>query len=217
MKLKIIGGGLVGCEATWQAAERGVEVELFEMRQGQMTDAHRTGNLAELVYSNSLGSNLSTKASGLLKDELRRLNACLVDCADASSLPTGSALAVDRDEFFKCAQDKIENHPLIRLIQEEVRSIPASPAVLVTGPLTSPALSKRLQDFTGQENLFFYDAIAPIVNVESINMAVAYRADPYIHGNTEEGDYINCPLDKEVYQHFREALDKRKVNLSQKH
>ena len=141
MKLKVIGGGLAGSEAAWQAAERGIDVELYEMRPGQTTGAHRTGNLAELVCSNSLGSNLPDRASGLLKAELRLLNSMLISCADASSLPAGGALAVDRERFSQCIQKMISSHPKITVIRQEVLTIPESPAILATGPLTSPSLS----------------------------------------------------------------------------
>jgi len=210
MKLKIIGGGLAGCEAAWQAAERGIDVELFEMRPGQMTGAHRTGDLGELVCSNSLGSNMPNRASGLLKEELRRLGSLLIACADASSLPAGAALAVDRKAFSSCIEVKIKGHTKIKLFREEVRSIPDSPAILATGPLTSPSLSQTLKSFTGQEHLFFYDAIAPIVTNDSINMEIAYRANRYDQGGTNNGDYINCPLNENEYHLFRDALTKAK-------
>jgi methylenetetrahydrofolate--tRNA-(uracil-5-)-methyltransferase len=162
--------------------------------------------LAELVCSNSLGSNLPNRASGLLKEELRRLGSLLIACGDASSLPAGGALAVDRDAFSSCVQAKIENHPNIRLIREEITVIPKAPAVLASGPLTSPKLLKALQEFSGEKQLFFYDAIAPIVHFDSINMDVAYRANRYDPEDSQGGDYINCPLDQEAYHRFREAL-----------
>jgi methylenetetrahydrofolate--tRNA-(uracil-5-)-methyltransferase len=206
MKLSVIGGGLAGCEAAWQAAERGIDVELYEMRPGLSTGAHRTGNLAELVCSNSLGSNLPNRASGLLKKELRRLGSALIACADASSLPAGGALAVDRDMFSKCVEEKITNHPRITIIRQEVRSIPESPAILATGPLTSPSLSQALKSFTGEKNLNFYDAIAPVVDYESINLDLVFRANRYEYENQDDGDYLNCPLTKEQYFQFWEAL-----------
>lgn len=206
MRLKVIGGGLAGCEAAWQAAEQGIAVDLFEMRPKRSTGAHRTGNLAELVCSNSLGSNLPNRASGLLKAELRRLGSALIACADASSLPAGGALAVDRDMFSACVETKVASHPNIRVIHEEVESVPESPAILATGPLTSPALSEQLQRFTGEEHLFFYDAIAPVVDYESINMEIAFRANRYDWDREEEGDYINCPMTKDEYLAFWKAL-----------
>lgn len=206
MKLKIIGGGLAGSEAAWQAANRGIEVELFEMRPVTTTGAHQTGNLAELVCSNSLGSNLIDRASGLLKAELRRLGSLLIACADASSLPAGRALAVDREAFAAKVQAKIEAHPGIKLIRKEVINIPESPAIIATGPLTSLWFTKALTKFTGENQLYFYDAIAPIVEHDSINLEIAFRANRYDQGGVDEGDYINCPLDETTYDSFREAL-----------
>lgn len=205
-KITIIGGGLAGCEAAWQAAQLGVPVDLFEMRPEKMTGAHRTGDLAELVCSNSLGSNMQNRASGLLKEELRKLGSLLISCADASSLPAGGALAVDRKAFSSCVQGNLQPHPKIRIIRNEFTSIPHSPAIIASGPLTSPSLSQSLQEFTGQDHLFFFDAIAPIVHYESINMDVAYRANRYDRGVTDQGDYINCPFTKDQYALFREAL-----------
>ena len=206
MELIVVGGGLAGCEAAWQAAELGISVRLFEMRPEKLTGAHRTGNLGELVCSNSLGSNLPNRAAGLLKNELRRLGSLLIACADASSLPAGGALAVDREVFSKCIQEKIESHPNIHLIRQEVTSIPESPAIIASGPLTSPLLSRAIREFTGEENLYFFDAIAPIVQFDSIDMDIAYRANRYDRGELEEGDYINCPFTQEEYHSFREAL-----------
>ena len=206
MKLKIIGGGLAGCEAAWQAAERGIDVAVFEMRPKQTTGAHRTGNLAELVCSNSLGSNLPNRASGLLKAELRQLGSLLIACADASSLPAGGALAVDRDLFSTCVEQKLESHPKITVFRQEIEVIPESPAILATGPLTSPLLSDQLKSFTGESHLFFFDAISPVIDVESINMEIAFRANRYMFGEEVEGDYINCPFDKETYYSFWKAL-----------
>lgn len=206
MTLTIVGGGLAGCEAAWQAAERGIQVALYEMRPKQTTGAHQTDNLAELVCSNSLGSNLPNRASGLLKMELRRLGSALIACADASSLPAGGALAVDREQFSRCVEQKLGAHPNITLIREEVRTIPESPAILATGPLTSPSLSAQLKDFTGEDHLFFFDAIAPVVDFESIDMTVAFRANRYGDDQDEAGDYINCPFTKEQYVAFWEAL-----------
>lgn len=204
--LVIVGGGLAGCEAAWQAAELGINVKLYEMRPHKSTGAHRTGDLAELVCSNSLGSNLPDRAAGLLKNELRRLGSLLIACADASSLPAGSALAVDRDVFSSCVEAKIENHPKIEVIREEITAIPHPPVIIASGPLTSPALAKALQTFTGHEHLYFYDAIAPIVHIDSINMDIAYRANRYGQGGDGGGDYINCPFTEAQYRLFREAL-----------
>ena len=206
MRLEIIGGGLAGSEAAWQAAERGIDVVLYEMRPEKSTGAHRTKNLGELVCSNSLGSNLHNRASGLLKEELRRLGSILIACADANSVPAGRALAVDRAAFSSCIQKKIETHPRITLIRKEVTSLPSGPAILATGPLTSASLSHALQQFTGEKHLFFFDAIAPIIEVDSIDMTIAYRANRYEKDTKIEGDYINCPFEKEAYLKFREEL-----------
>ena len=206
MTLKVIGGGLAGCEAAWQAAERGIDVELYEMRPVKSTGAHRTADLGELVCSNSLGSNLLGRAAGLLKAELRLLGSMLISCADASSIPAGGALAVDRQAFSDCIQDKVEGHPKIKLIRQEVTDIPVTPAILATGPLTSPSLSDAMKELTGEDQLYFYDAIAPIVHRESIDMSIAFRANRYTRQEEYEGDYINCPFTKEQYFRFREAL-----------
>ena len=205
MTLKVIGGGLAGCEAAWQAAERGIDVELYEMRPERSTGAHRTADLGELVCSNSLGSNLLGRAAGLLKAELRLLGSLLISCADASSIPAGGALAVDRQAFSDCIQHKIENHPRINLIRQEIAEIPESPAILATGPLTSPKMSEALRSLTGEDQLYFYDAIAPIVHRESIDMSIAFRANRYDR-DEDIGDYLNCPFTKEQYLRFREAL-----------
>jgi methylenetetrahydrofolate--tRNA-(uracil-5-)-methyltransferase len=206
MVLKVIGGGLAGSEAAWQAAERGIDVELYEMRPIRSTGAHQTGDLAELVCSNSLGSNLPNRASGLLKAELRMMDSLLISCADASSLPAGGALAVDRQLFSKLIETKINSHPKIRLIREEILEIPDIPTILATGPLTSPALSEALASFTGEDHLYFYDAIAPIIRLDSLDMDLVYRANRYGHGVTDEGDYLNCPFTQDQYLLFRKAL-----------
>lgn len=205
-ELTIVGGGLAGCEAAWQAAELGIDVRLFEMRPFKSTGAHRTDHLAELVCSNSLGSNLPDRAAGLLKNELRRLGSLLIACADASSLPAGGALAVDRESFSSCVQSKIEGHPKIKVIRQEITEIPKLPAIIASGPLTSPALSKTLENITGSEHLFFFDAIAPIVHVDSINMDIAYRANRYGQGDDGRGDYLNCPFSEQQYYQFRDEL-----------
>ncbi len=204
--LTIVGGGLAGSEAAWQAAERGIRVKLFEMRPAQPTGAHISADLGELVCSNSLGSNLVDRASGLLKEELRRLGSMLLACAEANALPAGGALAVDRSGFSSSITARIANHPNIEIIREEVTEIPTGPAVIASGPLTSPRLTGAIQALTGQESLFFFDAIAPIVTLDSIDMDVAFRASRYVREEQEQGDYINCPFDKEQYEAFVEAL-----------
>lgn len=203
----VIGGGLAGSEAAWQAAQQGLHVTLYEMRPTLSTGAHTGEQLAELVCSNSLGSNLPDRAPGLLKEELRLLDSLLIACADAAAVPAGSALAVDRDKFAGLVTERITSHPNIELVREEVRNIPEGlPVVVASGPLTSPALSAEIQRLTGQEHLYFYDAIAPVVYRDSINMEIAYRASRYDRGEQPEGDYINCPLDETQYRQFVEAL-----------
>lgn len=205
-KLHVIGGGLAGTEAAWQAAELGIETILYEMRPKRQTPAHQTGNLAELVCSNSLGSALPDRASGLLKNELRRLNSLLLRCADQAAVPAGGALAVDREAFAQAVENAIENHPKISLKREEVTQLPDEPTIIATGPLTSEALAKEIENLIGQEYLYFYDALAPLVNAETINMDIAFRASRYGRGEEADGDYINCPMNKEEYERFVEAL-----------
>lgn len=203
-KVIIIGGGLAGCEAAWQAAQSGASVTLYEMRPEAMTPAHQTDHLAELVCSNSLGSNLPNRASGLLKQELRRLGSLILRCADETAVPAGGALAVGRESFSRRVTECVEAHPRIRVVREEVREIPSDvPTVIATGPLTSAGLAERLQELTGQEHLYFYDAMAPIVALESIETSKVYRASRYGRG---DADYINCPMTKSEYEHFVDEL-----------
>jgi len=204
--LHVIGGGLAGTEAAWQAAEQGINTILYEMRPRKTTPAHTTGNLAELVCSNSLGSNLPDRAPGLLKNELRRLGSLLLRCADSAAVPAGGALAVDREAFAHAVESAIEAHPNITLVRQEVTHIPNEACIIATGPLTSEALAQDIEKLVGQEYLYFYDALSPIVNAESINMEVAFRASRYERGEAEEGDYINCPLNKEEYTRFINEL-----------
>jgi len=205
----VIGGGLAGSEAAWQAAQHGVKVTLFEMRPQAMTPAHRTGDLAELVCSNSLGSNLIDRASGLLKEELRRLGSLIVACADQTALPAGGALAVDRETFSRAVSERISGHPRIEIHRQEVEEIPSSrPVIIATGPLTSQALSASIAELTGEEYLYFYDAMAPIVTFDSIDLGKVFRASRYAKG---DHDYINCPLSKEEYYHFVEELKAAKT------
>jgi methylenetetrahydrofolate--tRNA-(uracil-5-)-methyltransferase len=207
-KVKVIGGGLAGTEAAWQLAERNFKVELYEMRPYKTTGAHVTSRLAELVCSNSLGSKLVDRASGLLKTELRMLRSLLLRCAEETAVPAGGALAVDRELFAQKVTNVIELHPNIIVIREEVTEIPDSPAIIATGPLTSPALADEIVHLAGKAYLYFYDALAPIVTFESINMEVAFRASRYDRGVEDDGDYINCPMNKEQYVNFVEALRK---------
>jgi len=205
-ELTIIGGGLAGSEAAWQAAQRGVDVILYEMRPKHQTPAHRTEWLAELVCSNSLGSDLSDRAPGVLKEELRRLGSLILACADETAVPAGGALAVGRETFAREVTWRIEAHPRITVQREEVTAIPPTGVVVITtGPLTSEALTRAIMALTGQDHLYFYDAMAPIVEADSINMEVAFRASRYGR-DTGEGDYINCPLSREEYDRFVKAL-----------
>jgi methylenetetrahydrofolate--tRNA-(uracil-5-)-methyltransferase len=204
--LTIIGGGLAGSEAAWQAAQLGINVKLHEMRPGVSTGAHQSAELAELICSNSLGSNLPDRASGVLKNELRKLGSMLLECAEATALPAGAALAVDRDLFASSVTERIQKHPMIEVIREEVKYIPETPTIIASGPLTSPALSQALAELNGEEHLYFFDAIAPIVSYDSINMEIAFRASRYGKGEQDEGDYINCPFTKEEYETFVDAL-----------
>jgi len=200
----VIGGGLAGSEAAWQIAQRGLKVDLYEMRPFKLTPAHRTGYLAELVCSNSLGSNLVDRPLGLLKEELRKLGSLIVACADETQVPAGGALAVSRDDFARLVTRRIEEHPNINLIREEVTEIPEDvPVVIATGPLTSDALARAIMALTGEDYLYFYDAMAPIVTYESIDMTKAFKASRYGRGGE---DYINCPMTKEEYDRFIEAL-----------
>ncbi len=204
--ITIVGGGLAGSEAAWQAAERGLFVHLYEMRPAVQTGAHQTASLAELICSNSLGSNLPDRASGLLKDELRMMGSLLLRCAEQSAIPAGSALAVDREGFAQLVTQKISAHPNIRVIREEVTRIPELPAIIASGPLTSPAFSKAILELTGEDHLYFYDAIAPIVTLDSVNMETAFRASRYDKSEGDGGDYINCPFTKDEYLAFQRAL-----------
>ncbi len=202
----VIGGGLAGSEAAWQVAKRGINVDLFEMRPIVQTEAHVSSDLGELVCSNSLGSNLYDRASGLLKNELRKLDSLLIKCADATSVPAGSALAVDRKQFSQMVTRKIDSHPNINIIRKECVSITEKTTVIATGPLTSPHFSKEISNLTGQENLYFYDAISPIVTHDSINMEKAFRASRYQKDKSGIGDYINCPFTEEEYNLFIKKL-----------
>ncbi len=207
MKLvTVIGGGLAGSEAAWQAAEMGCEVYLYEMRPETSTGAHLSGYLAELVCSNSLGSNLIDRASGLLKEEIRRFRSLLLNCAEATALPAGGALAVDREAFAKMVTERLVNHPRIHLIRQEMKSIPDGIVIIASGPLTSPSLAEAIQYFSGENRLYFYDAIAPIVHIDSVDFTIAFKASRYGVGEDQEGDYINCPLNREQYFAFLEAL-----------
>lgn len=204
--LIIIGGGLAGCEAAWQAAIRGVKVKLYEMRPAVQTGAHHTDSLAELVCSNSLGSNLPDRAAGVLKAELRALGSLLIQYADEAAVPAGGALAVDRELFAQGVTRKIENHINIEVIRQEFADIPREPAIIASGPLTSQKLSTAIKKMTGYEQIFFYDALAPIIVRNSIDMDIAYPASRYEIKPNKDGDYINCPMSREVYYQFVDEL-----------
>lgn len=213
----IIGGGLAGSEAAWQIAERGGRVDLYEMRPVRGTEAHVTDRLAELVCSNSMGSTLPDRALGILKNELQRMGSLVIRTAFKHALPAGAALAVSRDEFAEEITGLIAGHPNITVHRQEVSEIPTGPVIVATGPLTSGALTAQIQALTGQHHLYFYDAMAPIVVAESIDMTVAFRQSRYDRESElggDEGDYINCPLNKEEYARFVQAvLDAPKTEL----
>ncbi len=206
LKVNVIGAGLAGSEAAWQLAVRGISVNLYEMRPKVKTGAHETDFFAEIVCSNSLGSNLIDRASGLLKQELRTLKSLLIAIADQVSLPAGSALAVDREKFSETVTEKLSQHPNINIIREEVTEIPSTPTLICSGPLTSPKLSAQIAQISGTNNLFFFDAIAPIVDIESIDFSRAFKGSRYSRGVSEDGDYINCPFTKEEYLDFVKEL-----------
>lgn len=206
-QLLIIGGGLAGTEAAWQAAELGVDVKLYEMRPQRQTPAHTTDNLAELVCSNSMGSFLPHKAPGLLKAEMRGLGSMILDCAEKTAVPAGSSLAVDRATFSAAVHNRISTHPRIELIREEVTEIPRhQPTIIASGPLTSAPLAQAIGDLTGDEHLYFYDALSPIVEYGSIDMSIAFRKSRYDKGEQDEGDYINCPMTETEYDAFYNAV-----------
>ena len=200
----VIGGGLAGCEAAWQLACAGVPVRLFEMRPSTTTPAHRTGNLAELVCSNSLRSDNPDNAVGLLKREMEAMGSLIVAAARAAALPAGDALAVDRDLFAAGVQDAVASHPLVTVVREEVRELPAGPAIVATGPLTSEALQSSLSALLGEGSLSFFDAIAPVVAADSLEMDRLYRASRYGKGGGD--DYLNAPLGHGEYLAFVQAL-----------
>lgn len=204
-KVIVIGAGLAGSEAAWQLAKRGVNVDLYEMRPKKMTPAHKTQNFAELVCSNSLRANNITNAVGLLKEEMRRLDSLIIKCADATQVPAGGALAVDRDKFSEMITETIKNHPNINVIEEELTEIPKGdiPVVVATGPLTSDSLSQDIRKYTKQEGLYFYDAAAPIIEKDSIDMNKVYLKSRYDKG---EAAYLNCPMTKEEFFNFYNAL-----------
>lgn len=202
--INVIGGGLAGCEAAYHAAQAGVRVRLYEMRPTRMTPVHRSAHLAELVCSNSLKSDLPATAQGLLKAEMRAWGSLILECAEQARVPAGSALAVDRECFAQLVTERIENHPNIETIRQEVEAPPANEvSIIATGPLTSDALFRELSRITGEENLFFYDAVAPSVTRESLDMARIFKASRYDKGDS---DYYNCPMSQDEYEHFYQEL-----------
>ena len=193
----IIGGGLAGCEAAYRLARRGIRVSLYEMRPGKTTPAHSTGDLAELVCSNSLGGDLPSTPAGILKQELRMLESLITKCADGAKIPAGKALAVDRSVFSRLVAESLESCGNVTIIREEARRIPDGAAIIAAGPLMSGEIADELRQIVGNY-LSFFDAAAPIVTYESIDMTRAYRADRYGAGSGD-GDYINCPMDRRRY------------------
>jgi methylenetetrahydrofolate--tRNA-(uracil-5-)-methyltransferase len=203
-KIWVIGGGLAGSEAAWQLANLGLEVVLFEMRPLKNTPAHTSDLLAELICSNSLKANYLENASGLLKEEMRRLNSLIIKVADETRVPAGGALAVDREKFARLITRQISEHPLIQVVREEITSVPpGQPAIIASGPLTSPDLSRWLKELFGEEYLYFYDAVAPIITSESLDYSKIFLASRYGKG---EAEYLNCPFTEEEYQIFWESL-----------
>lgn len=204
--IQIIGGGLAGCEAAWQAASRGCTVHLFDMKPHRFSPAHSSPLLAEMVCSNSLRSDARYSAVGLLKEEMRRLGSLIMLAAHETAVPAGKALAVNREDFSKYITEQLEQHPLVEIVRQEQTGIPApsdTPVILATGPLTSESMTDSLVQLTGRERLAFYDAIAPIVHAESLDMNIVYLKSRYDDG---PGDYLNCPMNKEEYLAFISAL-----------
>lgn len=202
-RVNVIGAGLAGSEAALQLVKRGVAVDLYEMRPVKQTPAHHTDKFAELVCTNSLRANGLTNAVGVIKEEMRILDSIIIEAADKASVPAGGALAVDRHEFSGYITDKVKNHPLVTVHNEEVTTIPEGPTIIATGPLTSPALAEEIKQLTGEEYLYFYDAAAPIIEKDSIDMEKVYLKSRYDKG---EAAYLNCPMSEEEFHAFYEAL-----------
>ena len=198
----VVGGGLAGSEAAWQLAKRGLRVKLCEMRPIRNTPAHETALLGELVCSNSLGGDKPVTPAGILKAELHSLDSLIMDCAEKSRVPAGNALAVDREKFATRVNGILSSHPLIEVIREEVTDIPEGPAIIASGPLTSNALAQKIAALVGDKFLYFYDAVAPVVTLDSIDVACSFRGNRY----GDSGDYINCPMDEKTYHDFWQAL-----------
>lgn len=203
MKVKVIGAGLAGSEAAWQLAKRGIEVELIEMKPIKMTPAHHSSDFAELVCSNSLRGDRLENAVGLLKEELRRCGSLIMECAEATRVEAGGCLAVDREGFARMVTEKIKSNPLISIVSEEVTEVPKGPVIIATGPLTSDALSEAIGKYFGSDYLHFFDAAAPLVTAESVDMNLAWWQSRYDRGTP---DYVNCAMDKEQYEAFIREL-----------
>ncbi|MED4049205.1 FADH(2)-oxidizing methylenetetrahydrofolate--tRNA-(uracil(54)-C(5))-methyltransferase TrmFO [Priestia megaterium] len=201
--INVIGAGLAGSEAAWQIAKRGLKVRLYEMRPVKQTPAHHTDKFAELVCSNSLRANTLTNAVGVLKEEMRLLDSVIIRSADECAVPAGGALAVDRHEFAARVTESVKNHPNVTVVNEEITEIPQGPTIIATGPLTSKDLSEQLRALTSEDYLYFYDAAAPIIEKDSIDMDKVYLKSRYDKG---EAAYLNCPMTKEEFQRFHEAL-----------
>ncbi|WP_153720445.1 FADH(2)-oxidizing methylenetetrahydrofolate--tRNA-(uracil(54)-C(5))-methyltransferase TrmFO [Sporosarcina cascadiensis] len=201
--VNVIGAGLAGSEAAWQLANRGIQVKLFEMRPVKQTPAHHTDKFAELVCSNSLRANNLTNAVGVIKEEMRQLNSLIIQAADKCAVPAGGALAVDRHEFAGNVTEQIRSHPNIEIINEEVTKLPDGITIIASGPLTSPALAEEIRLLTGEDYLYFYDAAAPIVESDSIDMDKVYLKSRYDKG---EAAYLNCPMNAEEFDRFYQAL-----------
>ena len=201
--VKVIGAGLAGCEAAWQLANRGLQVTLYEMKPNKKSPAHHTDTFAELVCSNSLRADGIANAVGLLKEELRRIGSLIMACADATRVEAGGCLAVDREGFSQMVTDKIRSHPNITVVEEEITQVPEGPVIIATGPLTSDALSESIGKYFGQDYLHFFDAAAPLVTAESVDMENAWWQSRYDKGTA---DYVNCAMDKEEYLAFWKEL-----------
>ena len=201
-KATVIGAGLAGCEAAWQLASRGIPVTLCEMKPHAFTPAHHSAGFAELVCSNSLRSDQLTNAVGLLKEEMRQLDSLILRAADANRVPAGGALAVDREKFSEYVTKAVREHPLITVVEGEVDELPQENAVIATGPLTSDKLAEKIAALSGLKTLNFFDAAAPIVSGESLDMTKVFRQGRYGRGD----DYLNCPMNKEEYEAFYHAL-----------
>ena len=202
-RVRVIGAGLAGCEAAWQLAKRNIPVSLYEMKPQKYSAAHHSEGFAELVCSNSLRSDALSNAVGLLKEEMRMIGSLIMEAAEATKVPAGSALAVDREKFSAYITEKITSHPMIEVIHQEVDEIPEGPTIIATGPLSSDAISKAISNLIDEKYCYFYDAAAPIVTASSINMDIAYRKSRYDKG---DADYINCPMDRAQFEAFYDEL-----------